>query len=313
MGNGGQAVTELILHNYDFSSFSEKIRLVLGLKGLTWRSVAIPSVMPKPDLTALTGGYRHTPVLQIGADVYCDTRLIARELDRRFQSPPLFQDRSTGVALAIEAWAERDLFWPIARYASGMNADDVAPELHADRAAMRGKHAPSIARVRSAAERSLALMDVQFPRVENMLGAGHPYLLAEQPQLVDFAVYHGFWFLSAMPVDCSAALDTFPRIRRWMQRIRSIGHGKSEDMSSQQALQIAARSTPAPARQSVASSFDPPLGFDVAIRPEDYATAEIVGKLYCTDRDEVALLRADPSLGDVVVHFPRVGYVMRSI
>jgi Glutathione S-transferase, N-terminal domain len=42
--------------------------------------------MPKPDLTALTGGYRKTPVLQIGADIYCDSQLIMRELERRYPS-----------------------------------------------------------------------------------------------------------------------------------------------------------------------------------------------------------------------------------
>ena len=39
--------------------------------------------MPKPDLMPLTGGYRKTPVLQIGADIYCDTQLIMLELERR--------------------------------------------------------------------------------------------------------------------------------------------------------------------------------------------------------------------------------------
>ena len=37
---------------------------------------------PKDDLVALTGGYRGTPVLQIGADVYVDSQRIARELER---------------------------------------------------------------------------------------------------------------------------------------------------------------------------------------------------------------------------------------
>ena len=70
----------LILHHFNASPFSEKIRLVMGLKGLNWVSVVIPSIMPKPDLTPLTGGYRRTPVLQIGADIYCDTQLILREI-----------------------------------------------------------------------------------------------------------------------------------------------------------------------------------------------------------------------------------------
>ena len=77
----------IILHHYDISPYSEKVRLGLGLKGLAWASVEIPVIMPKPDLTALTGGYRKAPVLQIGADIYCDSQLIMRELERRHPSP----------------------------------------------------------------------------------------------------------------------------------------------------------------------------------------------------------------------------------
>ncbi|MDH3509928.1 MAG: glutathione S-transferase N-terminal domain-containing protein, partial [Gammaproteobacteria bacterium] len=66
-------MTDIILHHFDLSPFAEKIRLALGFKNLSWRSVQIPLIMPKPDLTALTGGYRKTPVMQIGADIYCDT------------------------------------------------------------------------------------------------------------------------------------------------------------------------------------------------------------------------------------------------
>jgi len=75
------SMTDIILHHYEISPYSEKVRLGLGLKGLAWGSVEIPVIMPKPDLTALTGGYRKTPVLQIGADIYCDSQLIMRELE----------------------------------------------------------------------------------------------------------------------------------------------------------------------------------------------------------------------------------------
>jgi glutathione S-transferase len=82
-------MAELILHHYDMSPYAEKIRLALGLKGLPWRSVVAPMVMPKTDLVELTGGHRRVPVLQIGADVYCDTHLIARVLDEVKPAPPL--------------------------------------------------------------------------------------------------------------------------------------------------------------------------------------------------------------------------------
>src|SRR6186713_1010576 len=98
-------MADLILHHYWESPYAEKIRRVMGMKGLTWRSVIIPMVMPKPDLTALTGGYRKTPVLQIGADVYCDSQLIMRELERRHPTPS-FYPAGRGAADALAWWAE---------------------------------------------------------------------------------------------------------------------------------------------------------------------------------------------------------------
>ena len=73
----------MILHHYPTSPFAEKIRLIFGHKRIDWQEVIIPMVMPKPDLMPLTGGYRKTPVLQIGADVYCDTALICDVLEDR--------------------------------------------------------------------------------------------------------------------------------------------------------------------------------------------------------------------------------------
>ena len=96
-------MTDMILHHYETSPYAEKVRLGLGLKGLAWASVEIPVIMPKPDLTALTGGYRKTPVLQIGADLYCDSQLIMRELERRHPSPS-FYPAGRGAADALAWW-----------------------------------------------------------------------------------------------------------------------------------------------------------------------------------------------------------------
>ena len=98
-------MSDLILHHYDEAPFAEKIRLIFGIKGLPWNSVIIPSAMPKPDLMPLTGGYRRTPVLQIGADIYCDTQLIAAVLERLYPTPTIFPDGNAGLAYALGSWA----------------------------------------------------------------------------------------------------------------------------------------------------------------------------------------------------------------
>lgn len=61
---------QVMLHHYPQPPVTEKVRVVLGMKDLTWKSVEIPRLPPKPNLMPLAGGYRLTPVMQIGADIY---------------------------------------------------------------------------------------------------------------------------------------------------------------------------------------------------------------------------------------------------
>ena len=126
--------SELILHHYDFSNYSEKVRLVLGLKGLTWRSVEIPPTLPKPDYIPLTGGYRRTPALQIGADVFCDTTRIIEELEHRFPEPTIYPGPDTAAQRAfiagLERWTDSTLTRNTINYISceHAHADRFTPE-----------------------------------------------------------------------------------------------------------------------------------------------------------------------------------------
>ena len=109
-------MSDLILHHFDTSPFSEKVRLILGWKQLAWRSVTVPVMLPKPDVVALTGGYRRTPFLQMGADVYCDTALMCRVIDARAPEPPLYPAAATGMQHVLAQWADTALFWAAIPY-----------------------------------------------------------------------------------------------------------------------------------------------------------------------------------------------------
>ena len=115
----------IILHHFDRSPFSEKIRVIFGHKGLAWNSVRIPPIMPKPDLMPLTGGYRRTPVMQIGADIYCDTQCIMRELERRFPQPSLLPKGYDGLAWGSAMWTDRMFFQSTVNLVFGVLADKV--------------------------------------------------------------------------------------------------------------------------------------------------------------------------------------------
>ncbi|RPH45693.1 MAG: glutathione S-transferase family protein [Burkholderiales bacterium] len=303
-----------ILHHYDFSPYAEKVRTMLGRKGLRWGSVEVPSVMPKPDLVALTGGYRHVPVLQVGADVYCDTRCIARELDRRVPERPLsvaaHDPAQAAQEAAIEAWVEGDLFWGIARFASGVNAETVDAALHVDRARLRGKAPPSVERLRAVARRNLRTVRAALPAVAGLVAHGRPWLLGDAPGRADFAAYHTLWFLSAFRIDCAAELEPYPALRAWMARMAAIGHGTPVPMTASEALAVAAAATPDVPAPSVIDDAMPAIGAAVAVRPDGYVTDPVEGLLVGYDVDDVAIARRDARLGDTVVHLPRLGYTL---
>jgi len=302
-----------ILHHYDLSPYAEKIRLCFGLKGVAWRSVQIPSILPKPDLMPLTGGYRRTPVLQIGADIYCDTERIAVELERRYPSPTLFPAGGSGLAAIVGNWAATSLFMPAVRYALGVNADKMPLEFHRDRAAMRGAE-PNVAAMKAAAPKLHNRLRAELEWVESLLSDGRAYLLGERPGLADLSVFHCVWFVRRWGPPVSEALAPFPRLKAWMERIDRVGHGKRIELESGAALDIArqAQSTAAPlADPGDAEGFLP--GDRVSVTSEDTGRDPVTGELVVLAANEIGLRRRDERVGEVVVHFPRVGYDLRRV
>ena len=275
--------------------------------------MTIPAIAPKPDLVALTGGYRRTPVLQIGADVWCDTRLILRELERRHPVPALLPPALLPQIDAIAYWAENRLTRPITLYASGVNGDVLPPGLQADRSAMRGLPAPDARTLLRAARRSAPLVRAQLPAIEAMLADGRDWLLGGRPTAADLAVYHPLWFMTARTQRLAFELEPFPRLGDWMQRVRAFGHGMSTPMSAQQAIEVARDSRPLPALPSLAHPEDPPLGTVVRIRADDTGQEVVTGELIHAGVDALSLRREDPRAGTVVVHFPRLGYDLRPV
>src|ERR1700730_12989651 len=103
-------MSKVILHHYPLSPYSEKIRLALGLKAQSWNSVDIPVWTPRTNLTPMTGGYRLTPILQIGAEFYCDTLLILHVIEKLGGSGALYPKGQEGLAKAFGWGNEKGKF-----------------------------------------------------------------------------------------------------------------------------------------------------------------------------------------------------------
>ncbi len=305
-------MSEVILHHYPPSPFAEKIRLVLGHKRIPWRSVIVPDVMPRPDLTALTGGYRRIPVMQIGADIYCDTHCIARAVEREFPEPTLYPGASRGLADLIAIWADRTLWPVIVQVIFGQGAAGFSEAFFEDRARLTGGRMTreGLQYVFPAARDQLrAHLDL----LEGWLDHGGAFLAGNAPGLSDFAVASLVGSLRT----CSPgreALATLKRVPDWLDRVRATGHGSVSAMDSGEAVAIARASSP-----STKPGDDPGdpnglrVGAMVRVVPDDYGRDPVAGEVVASSTHEIAIRRIDERAGEVVVHFPRAGFYVFSV
>ncbi len=306
-------MSELILHHYPTSPFSEKARLLLGFKGLSWRSVNISPVMPKPDLTALTGGYRKTPVLQVGADIYCDTSLIARRLEQEKALPAFFPEGQEMIAASFAAWADSVVFQHAVSLvfqpeSVAVRFGNMPPEaikaFIADRAALFSGGSAT----RLSAEQAKHQWPTIMARLEQQLQREEGDYLFGEPSIADFAMAHPLWFLKATAVT-SPFVDSYPAVSAWLARVLGFGHGAPSEMTSGQALEVARNATPVDLPDE---QFADPNGFQagqqVVIAATDYGVDPVAGELLFAGREELILRRKDERGGWVHVHFPRFGF-----
>ena len=306
----------MILHHYPTSPFAEKIRLIFGFKNIAWQSVHIPMVMPKPDLMPLTGGYRKTPVLQIGADIYCDTALICDVLEHMAPAPSLYNAAPKGLVRSLAQWADTLLF-PVAmaynfqpkgaQHVMGTMPEDVVKIFAADRQAMRGGGA------RMPAADATAMYKSHLRRISSML-EDHAFLLGDTPCLADFSVYHSVWFTIAKVPVIDSILDATPLVRDWYKRMSAFGHGKEHTLTAAGAIQAAKNAQPVPLTDDVfQDEHGFPLGTQVTVAADSFGTEPTQGKLVAATRTRLTLERSDPLTGTVHVHFPRMGFIMKKV
>jgi glutathione S-transferase len=296
-------MTDLILHSYDASPFTQRALKLLAIKGLAYRNVTTPMMPPKDDLLALTGGYRGTPVLQIGADVYIDSQRIAAELETRFPTPTLFPGGNVGLTLAGVKWA--DAFFRTGLHLAIAATSAAWPEeFRRDRQALF----PDIDFAGCNADHARAQLRAHAACIEEQLGDGRTFLGGDAPGLWDVHAWTVPWFTRAVPGGADAYAG-FERMAAWEQRVTALGEGRRIECRAQEAIEIARASTPATDGLCDASDVQGlRAGMRVEVSPDDTRRGGVEGTIVSATARGVSVLRNDPQCGDVVVHFPRLGY-----
>ncbi|MBO6634483.1 glutathione S-transferase family protein [Parvibaculum sp.] len=302
----------IILHQYDISPFSEKVRVVLGIKGLDWFACDEPIIMPKPELVALTGGYRKIPVMQIGADIYCDSQSIIRELERRFPSPSIHVG-GAGAGWTAGMWSDRVFFQAAVAIIFGGGTALADEAFIKDREKLTGRPF-DIEAMKAAAPLMAEQFRAQLGWIEEQLGDGRSFVLGEKPSLADASAFYNLAFVRWTSPNGVKLIESFPGVAAWEKRVAGIGHGNRQEVSREDALDIAKAAT---STEAVKADPGEPNGLKpgdrVSVMADDYGRDAITGELVSSSAQHIAIKRNDPRVGDVVVHFPRAGFfVMKS-
>ena len=305
-----------ILHHYAFSTFSEKVRVALGLKGLAYHSVDIAGLPPRPLLEPLTGGYRRVPVLQIGADIYCDTNIILPALERLYPAPkfPSFYPAgSEGVARGLSFGWDRAMWIPTIGVLTHFIGEHIPAEFIKDR--KEGYLYVDISKEAMAPELPLYRQRVvaQYAWLKAQLADGRKFLFGEHPGALDLSCYQTIFLLRQnCPPDVDTMLGIDGPLPAWYERITALGHGTPTAMTPEDAFAAARDAQPA-AVTHLRPDGDPgglPAGAKVVVTPDDNARVPVAGTLVAASDSEIVIHRRDAQAGDLHIHFPRLGFDM---
>ena len=304
-------MSEIILHQYPASPVAEKVRVGFGIKNLTWRGVEIPRLPPKPDLIPLTGGYRRTPVMQIGADIYCDSQCILREIQKRVPQPAYFSDASEGMAWGLSRWADEKFFKDSIGLVLGDAGSDLPPDFAEDRG--RLYFGPKWQSAIEQAQKDLGHLAAQMRGQLSWLNQHlqhNDFVSGSAPGLSDPYAYYLVWFIRGRVSNGPALLSEFSNIEKWEQKIQSFGHGNMTPLDPKEALSIAnshQHTTPQLHDPHDTQGIEP--GMKVSVRPDiDGGEVFVTGTAHYVSSDTIGLIRESPETGTVCVNFPRVGY-----
>lgn len=314
---------DLILHQYKESPWATKIRYALGLKGLPVRTVRPPMVLPKEDHFEISGGYRRVPILQIGANIYCDSHCIMNKLDELQPSPPLRLPGREAEEMAFTAWLNIN-FDHLMGIAFG--AVDLTPEFIADRVATMMPPGTDLSLGPKVLGSRYLQIEENVAYLEQRLADGRPFLFGEQPCGADFAAVHPLQALlfeledpePDSPGNMSdevlarnrKIVAPYPATLAWIERTVAQPQCATTPIDSAEAIAAAAAAEPVEYKGEPVVPDGLKLGQSVVVIHEVYGSGEVYGELAASPLHEIAVRRRGDRIGEVICHFPRNEFIL---
>ena len=300
----------IILHHYEASPYAEKIRLMFGLTNAHWHSLLSPVQPPRPSLDPLTGGYRRIPVAQLGADIFCDTAIIVREVAMATRCQALDPTRVDPASAVLMKQAEQETFFAAIGAVKplrllGTMIRQFGPigtyRFAKDRA---GLLKGGTARPPKGSQ-SQAVLDSLITALEIKL-SGQLWVCGDAASVADFAIYHPLWLY----VSCNRRpLKAGVHVIDWYHRVSEIGHGRREEITQDVAFSVARNSEPRSLPDSVQNKTVK-IGGLVEVAPSDYGVLPVSGNLAAMTEERIIIARKTTEFGNLNVHFPREGYTL---
>lgn len=298
----------MILHHYDASPYAEKIRLMFGIAGVDWQSVLSPPQPPRPNVDPLTGGYRRIPVAQAGADIFCDTVLIASEVAAMTGCEALRPDTSDKRARELAIKAEGEMFFAaitsvpprkLLRTLLGNFGLLGALRFMKDRSAMMRD-----ATVKPLQGKAAVTAFAAFQAELNEHLSHQKFLAGDSVSYADLCVYHPLWL--QLRVGKTALPPEYQHLSQWFARVESSGQGHRHEVAPEAAFAVARAADPRPLPEAVQD--DQNTGRRVSVAPVDYGRNPVEGELVAVTDDRLIVARRTDAFGTLHVHFPRAGF-----
>ncbi|CEJ03344.1 hypothetical protein RMCBS344292_17330 [Rhizopus microsporus] len=310
----------IVLHWYPTSPFAHKVAWALNFKKVQYKSVIISRIEPRPNRRPLDGGYRKTPILQIGNHTYCDTKAIFAELERRFPEPSFYPKGPHGEPTeasinVLTRWLDTTLFM---NTTSQFRVETFDEAFLKDRSQFAGREINKDQVnalkpfTRHTMRADLALLN---HLVTEQSQNGEKWAIGtSEPSAADLHIAMILWFINII-FGFDWTKDNFPVLGLQLKKtLDYVGYEQLDSLpkiSEEEAIEVAKNEIWYLEDPKHDGSLPIELGTEVTVMPTDTGVVPSVGKLVHSTIRETVIEHKDETHGTTVyIHFPIVGFIV---